>query len=207
MGLLLLGLLRRNRSSQVLWLAAPLLVSLALGWLGAIAFFTGEREILQANFNAVAYGVAALWLVTPYFDKDARLLSFLGALLTVELAGLVAALLWHSWIDDTERRFTMVRVAVFGAVLPLALYLAGWSCRWQFNWRRLSVWLLLWFLGCWSVPFLVGTLLGDPRSLWTVTEGLLTFTAISLGLMLPFLLLSFVHGWFGERLKKALCLK
>jgi hypothetical protein len=191
--------LRRNRSLQVLWVALPLVISLALGWL--IAMTPLAWPLFPPLFNAMALGLAAVWLLLPFFGRKGRFLSFLGTLLSMDLSGLFVIAAGRPWSNENERLVLTVGVCIFGAILTLALHLAGLSCRGRFGQGRLLARLLPCVLGCCVVAVAI-TAAG--ASLWEMARVSLTMVASSLALLLPFVVLSFVNGLFRDRLKQVL---
>lgn len=102
-GLLLLLLLKRNRSAQA-WRVAGLTLVANLG-LDLVNAAIAETEIdffLQIA-RAGVFGLAAVWLLSPYFHRQIRFLAFLGNLLAVEVSGVLAAAAGQEWSNDDER--------------------------------------------------------------------------------------------------------
>ncbi len=203
----LLLLLRRNQSRQVFWLGLPLLTNVALGWVISITpmgFVGGGKEPFQALYNALTLGLAAVWLASPYLNRGARLLTYLSTLVVMVTFGLLAAAIAQPWDDDNQRVILLISVAVFGTVLVLALHLAGWGCRGQFGAVRLLVRLLPAIVACWIIAASVISLFVGAGPLWEMVKALLIATAISVSLLLPFLVVSFCSSFFLDRFKQAL---
>lgn len=200
--------LRRNWSLQVLWVGLPLGISLALSWLLArtpLAIALGE--LFRAPLNAVAFGLAVAWLLSPHLGRKGRFLAFLGTLLAIDLSGWLVMAVSSPWVDDLERHLLTIRMAALGAILTLAFHLAGWTCRGRFGRGRLLVRLLLWVVGWWAVALCVALLLEGPGSLSEMPGLLLLWVSSSLALLLPFLALSLVSDFFRARLKQVLRLE
>jgi hypothetical protein len=113
------------------------------------------------------------------------------------------SLVLRPWSDDSERLLLTVRVAVLGTILALALHLAGLTCRGRCGWVRLSVRLLLSVLSCWVVVLMFA----EVGPLWARAKALLALVTGSFALLLPFLVLSFVNGFFRDRLRQVLRLQ
>ncbi len=205
----LLLLPRQNRSGQVLWLGLPLLTNLELGWLISITpmgFVGGEKESFRALYNALTLGLAAVWLASPYLNRPARLLTYLSTLMVMVAFGLLAAAIPQPWDDENQRMILLISVAVFGAVLVLALHLAGWSCRGRFGAVRFLARLLPAIVACWIVAASAVSLFAGAGPLWEMTKALLIATTISVTLLLPFLVVSFCSSFFRDRFKQMLYL-
>ncbi len=197
--------LRRNRSFRILWVASPLAISLIISWLICMtpAAFP-PQELFQALLSATAFGLAAAWLLSPYLGLKRRLTAFIGTLLAVELSGLLVLAISRPWSDEIERRLLIIRVAAFGAMLVLALHLAGLSCRGNFDPARLVLRLLGCLFGCWALALLLAGAFSSPPE---AANLLLTWVASSFALLAPFLILSFSSSFFRERLKQLLSLR
>jgi hypothetical protein len=199
--------LKRNRFAQAWWVVALTLVSnLALSLVRATIATPGVDFFLQ-HASAGVFGVAAVWLLSPYFNRQVRFLAFLGTLLALEVSGVLAGVVRQEWSTDDERMRLLASVAVFGLVLSLAVHLAGWSCRGRVSPLRLSCWVLLWLVACWAVAFLALSFSFGHGSLREMALALLITTAVTFGVLLPFLLLSFTNGFFDARLKEVLRLE
>jgi hypothetical protein len=148
LALLLFLLPKRNRPLQTLWFAAPLALTLALEplfWaIPGIASGAGAglREILLA----APFGLAAVWLLSPYFKAPNRFLTFLGMLATMELFSLFVCAVRRQWDGDQGPSDTLIGMTVVGLVLTVAVNLAGWSCRERFGRRRFLLRLMLWIM-------------------------------------------------------------
>jgi drug/metabolite transporter (DMT)-like permease len=206
LALLLLLLPKRNRCRQALWVAAPLALSLALlSLLWAIPGIGSDApDGAFEAFSAVPFGLAAVWLLSPYFSRRHRFLTFLGMLAILELGSLLTCAAGQPQDGDGSWGDMWIGVAVIGLLLTLAINLAGWSCRKRYSPRRFSLWLLLWIMAGWLVLFVVISLIEGPGPLLEMALAWLIFSAVSFALPLPFLVLSFSNAFYGARLQQVL---
>lgn len=204
--MLLLLLPKRNRSLQALWLAAPLAFSLAVVSLFSAVPGIGSEgpDGLFEILSAVPFGLAAVWLLSPYLKGRGRSLTFLGMLATMELFTVLTCAAAQPQERDSGLVSVLIGGAVVGLLLSLAINLAGWSCRRQYDRRRLSLWLILWIMAGWLTVFVVMSRIERPGPLLEMVTAFAIFCAVSFGLLLPFLLLSFANAFYRERLKELL---
>jgi hypothetical protein len=206
LALLLLLLPKRNRCLQALWIGAPLAVSLAIAS-ALVAMLGMEGEALEGNLGiliGLTFGLAAVWLLSPYLKGRSRWRTFLRMLAAMESFALVSFLIGHYGDRESGPAEMLIGVAVFALLLSLVLGLAGWSCRRRFDWPRLLLWLIFWIMAALLVVFGVMSVLEGPGPLLEMATALAIATAVSLGLLLPFLLLSFANAFYHERLKELL---
>lgn len=206
---LLLLLPKRNRSLQALWIAAPVALSLAVGALvwAIPGVGSGGPDGLFAVLAPVPFGLGVVWLLSPYLKRRGRFLTFLGMLVTMELVGALVFLVARQWCDGRIPIEMLIGVALFGLLLSTAINLAGWSCRARFSRLRFSWWSFVWLLaGCLAACVVMS--LTEGRGPWLqMLLALLVFSAITFALLLPFLVLSFANGFYGQRLKEVLRLE
>ncbi|HEY5915179.1 MAG TPA: hypothetical protein VJA21_31690 [Verrucomicrobiae bacterium] len=206
LALLLLLLPKRNRALEALWVGVPVALSLAAGsLLCAIPKVEGNAPGgLFGVLGAVVLGLGAVWLLSPYLRCQRRLLTFLGMLATMELAGLfafVVARLSNKTAAPTEM---LVAVAAFGLLMSLAINLAGWTCGRRFGPLRLLLWAFVWLFAGWATFFIVMSLAAGHGPWLEEAVALLIFSGVSFGLLLPFLILSLTNAFYRERLKEVL---
>jgi len=202
LALLLLLLLKRNRSLQALWIAAPLALFPAATW----AFWADlpiPADMAGGIFD-ILFGLGAVWLLSPYLKARRGFITFLGMLATMEFFTLFSLLVGKHWDPNSGPADMLMLMSISGLLFTLVLNLAGWSCRGRFGWRRLSLWLLFWIMAVWLVFFTLMSLWHRPGPLLEMATALLSAAAMSLGFLLPFLLLSFTNAFYRERLKELL---
>lgn len=206
LALLLLLLLKRNRSLQALWVAVPLVLSLTfLSLLWAILGIGSDApEGVFETFSAVPIGLAAVWLLPPYLKGRGRFIGFLVVLAYMESFSLFACAIGRLRGGDSGTWEMLIGTAVVGLLLSVAINLAGWSCRARFGWRRLCLWLMLWLMTAWLAVFTVMSLLAGPGPLPEMATALMIISVATFGVLLPFLLLSFNNAFYRQRLKELL---
>lgn len=206
LALLLFLLPKRNRSLQALWLAVPLGVTLAfesLCW-AIPGLGKGPDVALREICIAMPFGLAAVWLVSPYLKARNRFLTFLEMLATMELFCLFVCAVRRQWDGDRGPTDMLIGTAVVGLVLILTVNLAGWSCRQRYGRGRFLFRLTLWIMAGWLAFFIVMALSSGPGPLGEMAVALAIISAVSLALLLPFLLLSAASAFYRQRLKEVL---
>ena len=206
LALLLFLLPKRNRPLQTLWFAAPLVLTLTLEPLfwAIPGIASGAADGLREILHAVPFGLAAVWLLSPYLKARNRVLTFLGMLATMVLFSLFVCAVRRQWDGDQGPTIMLVGMAVVGLGLILAVNLAGWSCQGLYGRRRLSLWLILWIMAVWLAVFIAMSMIERPGPLLEMATAFAIFCAVSFGLLLPFLLLSFANAFYRDRLKEVL---
>ena len=181
---------------------------------------------------ALAFGLAALWLLAPYFGRNHRFRTFLGiwAVLLLSIAfSFTATVGWGLGMEPVasllDRRHCAatanVGVMALPFLIPLALpapglaaamVLCGLAGRGRYGPFRLSLWLFASLLGVWvGLSALVYGLwrmaaAGDVQYILFLGIGLL-MVAVTFVTLLPFLILSSASPFFGERLQVLLCVR
>ena len=224
----------RGWSPWLIWLA---LAGLAGGrsWLlrclqnGSNPFLLNACEVLLEVPLALAFGLAALWLMALRLNSRHRFTTFLG-ILAVLLAFMgfcfaarvgwgmgmepIASLLDPRHLAATASSGVMATPFFILLLLPApmvaaAMALCSLACRQRRGTVRLCLWLFLSLLGVWvavSVPAYGWCRFASPGEveyLPCLTLALL-MTAVSFATMLPFLILSLVNPFFRQRLQ-AVC--
>ncbi len=214
--LLALGLLalKRNRTPRAWWIWLPLGCSVALVSFVPMLFDflpSDPLNLFSETAGALVFGVAGVWLVSPYLAGKHRALTFLGMLFTLVVISLVAFAIRLDWGDQWPQNFAyLVFLVVVGAVLAVALSLAGLACRRRYRPLWLTVWLTLWLAIIWTVIIaslvLFVTMMGAQGEIpWGgIAQAILIIAGASLVVTLPFLIFSFAHPFFRERLKELL---
>jgi len=202
--LLMLFLPRQNRTPEAWWLWLPVLTS-ALGTTALVGLMNGkEWSLLQAACSSVV-GLAAVWLLMPFLESRSRMGAFFKTLPVLAGFSFLAFLptlleLQSGWLD--MRPYLAALLALTNLAVTLALSFTGLCLRRRFGRVRCIVWLAVWTVLAWTAiatPFaIIGSASG--RNDWG--EGLLailSISAISLGLVLPLVLLSFFQPFYRNR--------
>jgi hypothetical protein len=211
LAMLALLLPKRNRSAQVWWVGAPLVLVFALESM----FSTSAPPEFFDLFNSAAFGLAAVWLLSPYIQGRGRFLTFLGILFVLGLFSVFSFAVRQPWNEILNRDLNLVirdltellmAVVQLGLVLSVAIILAAWSCRDRYGRLRLSLWRVLWIIVGWIVV-LAAMSLQRHGPLLLMTMDLLALSGITFVLLMLFLMLSFANPFFRERLEKLLRLE
>ncbi len=153
---------------------------------------------------AMPFGLAAVWLLSPFLKARNRFLAFLGMLATMELFSLLVCAVRRQWDGDQGPTDMLIGTAVVGFVLILTVNLAGWSCRQRYGRGRFLFRLMLWIIAGWLAFFTVMALFSGPGPLGEMAVALVVISAVSFALLLPFLLLSGASPFYRQRLKEVL---
>jgi hypothetical protein len=228
LAILVLLALKPNRGWSAWWIWLPL-ACLAAGCYGlklalqaAPNAMVGEAlgMVLEVPL-ALAFGLAALWLLTPYLGRDHRLRTFLGILAVLVAfiifsfaarAGWCLALEPIASLLDPRHCAATANAGVMGLpfLVPLVLPAPGIAVAMLLC--GLYLWLFLSLLAVWvGVPALLQALC------WIATPGSIEYAlllgsgplivAVTYATLLPFLILSSASPFFRERLKALLHVK
>jgi hypothetical protein len=203
--LAILGLLalRPNRSAAawLIWLPLGVVIASAQA---LPSILPAGTDFLRDSIAALAAGLAAVWLLSNYFQRQHGFVAFLGALLALAAFSGLAFLSLQDWSFARETFQGGIVLALGVLVSAVALTLAGLICRRRFRPLGLYVWLLLLLPVIWlaiAVPFLM--LPNGPD--WSeVFVPVLAAATINFATLLPFLLLSSASPFYRERLKSLL---
>jgi hypothetical protein len=204
LAILLLLLLKPNRCASAWWIWVP------LGCVAGVAnseplirglMPSSQLEIFLELIGALGFGLAAVWLLSSYLGWRHRLLAFFGILLAQEGFSMLAATVGQGWEDvGLETMQVGIFLAVSVLVVSAAVSLAGLLCWRRYGWLRLSLWLMAALLVVWSVVIGFFSLIGHvPMMVLFAIIGVVS--AVTFGVVLPFLVLSFTNGFYRERLK------
>ena len=209
-----------NRNPRAWWIWAPL-IGLAL--LGA-GLETAAEALNNEGLNysvqaacAAAFGFATIWLLGSALARRCRALA-IGlmtlAFAAVSLLAFVVSPVFEQ-VSDLSRweslwpLYLLLFWLVGGLVVAGALNLTGRMCRRRFSRVRASLWLPLWLWAMWVVAggllSGVGVLVSGGQFDWSgLLVGTLVLSLVSLGMILPFLILSFISSFYRERLNDLL---
>ncbi len=213
LAILALLMLKRNRCASAWWVWVPVacIAGLACAPQSLLELLPSSGlDVLLELVGGLGFGLAAVWLLAGYLGGIHRMLAFLGILLAQGLFGLVCFFLRRGWEGVGSETFVVgICLAVSILVLSVALTLAGLACRGRYGWLRLTLWLIVALLVVWPLVitpfFILGRITaGNNVPLVALLMVVLVATGISFGSLLPFLVLSFVNGFYRERLKALL---
>jgi hypothetical protein len=210
LAILALLMLKPNRCASAWWVLVPLgcvvAVTSAPEWAPAL-LPSSQFELFVDLIAALGFGLAAVWLLSSYLGWKHRMLAFLGMVLAQGGFSLLAYALRQGWEDIEPAMLALgMFLAVSVLVISVAMSLAGLMCRGRYGWLRLSLWLIAALVAVWLLvigPFLIIMLLVQGGNfLLSALFGFVGVTVgITLGVLLPFLVLSFANGFYRERLK------
>jgi len=213
MALLLLLTLKNNRTGSAWWIWVPVLGVAGLSyWVGPLLDFI-PSDALSALLNALealAVGLAAVWLLAGHFQRRLRLVIFLQMLAVMAILGSVAFLLRSDWEKPFEVLGFLVFLGALSLVLTAALSLSGWVCRGRYRPGGLTLWFIVVCGVLWSLvvtPFILAALMTGDAGWVEFAQVVLFLAGITLGIALPFLVLSFVNGFYRDRLRGLLRIK
>ena len=206
---LLLLLLKQNRCAQAWWVWLPLLAvtALLLGLRPVLSFLpSNPLEILTDVITALAFGFAAVWLISPYLGHKPRILAFLGMLAAWGGFSIAVYALRGDWGENSiETVGFLVFLAFCVFLLALALTLASLMCRRRYSPLRFLLWLFGWLIAGWLVvaaPFLLFALASGAATdepILMLLSGILSLALGTFLIALPFLLLAVTNAFYRER--------
>jgi len=204
LAIMALLLLKPNRCASAWWIWVPLgcVAGVACVPQSALDLLeSAQFEVVRELISALGFGLAALWLLSSYLGWKHRMLAFLGMLLAQGGFSMLAFAVRQGWEDMGPETLVMgISLAVIVLVISVAMILAGLACRGRYGWLRLSLWLMAALVVIWQLatgPFYV---ISHVPAL--VIFGIVAVTAgLTFAVLLPFLVLSFVNGFYRERLK------
>ena len=212
LAILVLLVFKPNRCPRAWWILAPVaFLSCGIGFLPELwpSMPSQIGEILPDLVSALAFGVAAVWLLSPYLKSRFRILNVLGFLLVLEGFGLVIYVFTQDWNEGVEAAGVGVGLALCAAIIPMAAGLAGLLCRRRYRPLVLCAGVLAMLLGLWGLVMLPIVLIqtavaGQRVPVGELVAPVLAMTALCFGVLLPFLLLSFSNSLFRQRLIQVL---
>ena len=209
LAVLLLLALKPNRCAEAWWIWVPVGCLAVAGSVlqsgsGFVAF--DSQDTIGDCVSAAGFGLAAVWLIASSLGWKHRVVAWVGSLLAMASFGLLSFAL-RQCVEGfaPEAILTGILLVAGAAVISLALTLAGLACRGRYRPFRLCLWLLAALLVVWLVvisPFFVLTMVFSPGRvpLSDLAVVVLPATALSFGVVLPFLLLSYANAFYRARL-------
>ena len=210
--LVILGLLalkpNRRAAAWLIWL--PLGVVMTLTLLPP-ALPSGTDFFLDA-IAALAFGLAAVWLLSNYLRQAHRLVTFLCVLLALAAFSALAFVARQGLNWEIEMLQIGIVVGVGALASAIALCVAGWICHKGFRPLGIYPWLFVSLTVAWllvAAPFFImASITSGGQIPWS--EFFIPILSVAAGnflLLLPFLILSSANAFFRERLKALLNVK
>jgi hypothetical protein len=221
--------LKPNRGWSAWWILLPL-AGLAAGRHALELVLQGSNNGLPEEmfgvyldmFLALAFGLAALWLLASYLGPHHRRRTFLGTLLVLVVFSIFSFSATAGWSVGMEPimslldpRHSAATASVGEAALPFfvlslllalvvagAMALCGLACRWRRRPWWLCLWLFLSLLVVWvAVSELLHFLCRSSADFALFRDLGPVIVMVAYAALLPFLVLSGVNALFRERLK------
>ncbi len=206
--LIVLGMLflKPNRcgAAWLIWL--PIICVMAMAAAGP-DYLPGRINFFLDVIDSMAVGMAAIWLLSGYFPRRHRFITFSIVLLALAASSALAAVLRQGLslisVQSVQIGFVLAAGVLASAA---ALSLVGLICRKRNSMFSLYLWLFVSVIAAWlliAFPFFVIALVSSGGRL-SFTEFLIPILATGAGnfaLILPFLVLSSASPFFRERLK------
>ena len=203
-------MLKPNRCTSAWWIWVPLGCVAGVGaapeWLLELLHLPQAKVLLEMAGTA-GFGMAAVWLLASYVAWKHRMVGFVAMLF---VQGLFALLLLGLRLGLEGGGYEALGFGVWvgagAGIISLGLTLAGLLCRGRYGWLRLSLWLVGMLAGLWLLlmaPFFAIAVVSSEGgiALLDFLPALGLVTALTFGVVLPFLVLSFANGFYRERLK------
>lgn len=204
---LVILLVRDNRDPRVLLIFIPIFLIRML-WsrfqptLGAPS---DVLEVFRVLIDALAIGMAVLWLLAYKLGNRNRFVSLLLALVVLIAATIVSVVSYQAW--SSQAAFQVFVIQALGIVTMLLVFvLTGWRCRKRYGPWRFMLWLALWTMVISLVGMITYFLISVGPSVEELIEhisevlvaGLILAICIYM-LNLPFMILAFASPFFRRR--------
>jgi hypothetical protein len=207
--LLLAFSLRPNREPSAWWIWLPL--GLVVGSTYAILlwehsqFLFGISQELGLLVRGLAAGVGLLWLLSPYLDRRRGAGRFFGILLVQALGCGLATLSDPEWDDNFIFLILIFLMVICLVIFTVTFLVTGWLCRQRYGVSRILTRLSLTLVFFWLIAVgTVGMCTSAANEAWALFLSAFYGIAISLFVLLPFLVLAFSAPCYRERLKTLL---
>jgi hypothetical protein len=206
-----LGLLtlkpNRRAAAWLIWL--PLVCVMAITTLPSVV--PSGAEFLFDAAVALAFGLAAVWLLSNFLRQRHRLLTFFCVLITLCTFSGMALVTRQGWnLFNTEVLQISLLLGVGVLATTAALTLDGWICRRGFRPLGIYLWLFISLAAIWlalALPFFLIAVFVSRGSAPPWSEFFIPVLSVAFGnflLLLPFLILSSASPFFRDRLKALL---
>jgi hypothetical protein len=213
LAVLFLLLLKPNRCAQAWWIWVPVGCVVAVGAASQseLGFIPSSlQDMLGGTVRAVGFGLAAVWLIAGYLGWKHRAVAWVGTLLALGGISLLSLAISQGLEGiGPEMLQGMILLAAAALVISVAITLAGLVCRGRYGALRLCLWLIAALLVVWLLvigPFFVAAMIFSPGNVpvLALVGTVLSLAGVSFGVLLPFVILSFVSTFYRARLKDLL---
>lgn len=203
--LLIIGLtlMRRPVQRSNFWILGALACSqlLICGAASGLALVSADAvDVLSPVFQALALGLAGMWLLSARLEHSARWKAGLKMLAAAAGIGAVAFILGADFEDSDTSVPGFILLFVFSTLTVLALVGTAWACRNQCPFAKfIASFFMVCFLATFAILFAMMGAAGAP-SAFTASLAIAGSTAIALlVLLMPFLIVSFHQEEWSER--------
>jgi hypothetical protein len=208
--LLALLALKRNRTPDAWYVLAPVILIVGLDAsrnLLANMMDPDGLDMFLVTGRIMILSLAAMWLLLPWL-KSAHPIITLSK--TIPLLSVVSIMMAFGGrgrheMFGTEFLLLLLLSGMLGVALPLVLMLSGWRCKHRYSPWRFLVWTTIWsFAGAALVliPLAVIAIISSSSPPFLeLLAALGICTAVIIGLLLPFLILSFVNAFHRDRFR------
>lgn len=214
LAVLLLLVLKPNRTARAWWIWLPLGVVAGLASSATAQLETLPSELVRSlgqNYTSLAFGAAAVWLLSPHLQHPLRFAGFVKILLTCAAMTAFAHIVRADWEEGFETFAHLVFVGVCALVTVAALSLSGLVARHRYRPVGIALSSLVFVVAFWlmiSMPFFLVVSVGQGIGLWLeFFTVVLSLAAVTFATLLPFLLLAYASSFYRERFKHLLRLE
>jgi hypothetical protein len=168
---------------------------------------------LESIVTSLAFGLAAVWLLSPYLRQRYRVVSFLKVLFACAIMAAFASIVRQDSEEIVEAFALFIFLGACVLLATISFSLAGLVCRRRYRPLGLALWLAVFLLGlalAVTAPFAAIAMAangGQVQHLGPVLCGVLAVAGGCYAVLLPFLLLAFACDFYRQRLKDLLHLE
>jgi len=205
---LAVGLIRSNRSPQVLWLVIPLVLGKA--GLTVLAHATNMPAEVAGIFEYLAFGplVMGLCVILLLGEKLGRCRKALtwGLAFLILVGTGVMGIMAYGYSEQLNQG--LIFMAIVDSTILLAPVLTAWCCRKRYTGWRFAFWLALWTIVCCFISLIIYFLIMLATNEWgdqatnmfmQMISASLAFGGVIYLIQLPFLLLGMLNRFYRPR--------
>lgn len=206
--ILVIGLVRANRSLQVLWLIIPpALAKAGLALLARAIDMPAEIAGLleYVAFGPLIIGLAVILLLGEKLGHCRKPMAWGLALLILTSAGIMGSVAYGY---SEQFRQGLIFLGIVDSTVLLAMTLTAWCCRKRYTGLRFFLWLILWTavccLGTMSLYFVITLFTNDWGDRAAEMFMQLIVTSLILGgvlllIQMPYVLLGMFNRFYRPR--------
>jgi hypothetical protein len=203
--------LKPNRRAAAWWILLPLGCVFAFS-LAPPDILPGGLDFATDVLAALAFGLAAVWLLSNYLRQKHRLATFLCVVAALAGFGGLTFVSRLNLSATNQLEPAVIMLAVGLGVTAVALLVLGLLCRKRFHLVGIYLWLLALLSVLWVMIALPFFLIEEMRSSGPIDWSafftpVLAVAVCHFAALLPFLILSSASPFYRERLKSLLHVK